>query len=58
MKLDLTELDNRKLEEYKFEVISRVSHYDGVDDDLYNVWRTLLELIWIEEKRRLYETHN
>lgn len=48
----LNKLSDEKLIDVEAEASSSVARYDGVDDDLYGVWKTLLELIWMEKKRR------
>lgn len=48
----LTGTPDEVLDNTEIEVRNKVSMYDGYDDAMYRVWKTLLELIWGEQKRR------
>lgn len=48
----LNKLSDGELIEVEWEISKNVCKWDGIDDDMYGVWKTLLELIWMEKKRR------
>lgn len=48
----LNKLSDERFLTLEWEVTGNVAEWDGKDDDLYGVWKTLLELIWMEKKRR------
>lgn len=45
-------LSDKSLQKYKLTVEELVRFYDGHDDEQYAIWRSLLERVWEEEKRR------
>jgi len=45
-------LDNDDLLKVEAELNEKVMIYDGVDDSLYEFWKTLLKYAWLEKENR------